>query len=115
MLCRVSDVTSGKISIGGENIKNVNLYDLRSTIGYVPQESFLFSDSIFNNIAFGKQKCTEDEVILAAKKAGIYNNIKQFKNQFKTIIGERGLHFQEVKNKDYLLQEHLSENLKLCY
>ena len=91
LLCRISDVDSGTISIGGENIKNVNLYDLRSTIGYVPQESFLFSDSIYNNIAFGKQKCTEDEVTHAAKKAGIYNNIKQFKNQFKTIIGERGV------------------------
>ena len=91
LLCRISDVNSGTISIGGENIKNVNLYDLRSTIGYVPQESFLFSDSIYNNIAFGKQECTKDEVIHAAKKAGIYNNIKQFKNQFKTIIGERGV------------------------
>ena len=91
LLCRISDVNSGTISIGGQNIKNVNLYDLRSAIGYVPQESFLFSDSIFNNIAFGKQECTEDEVIHAAKKAGIYNNIKEFKNQFKTIIGERGV------------------------
>ena len=91
LLCRISDVNSGTISIGGENIKNVNLYDLRSTIGYVPQESFLFSDSVYNNIAFGKQECTEDEVIHAAKKAGIYNNINQFKNQFKTIIGERGV------------------------
>ena len=91
LLCRISDVNSGTISIGGENIKNLNLYDLRSAIGYVPQESFLFSDSIYNNIAFGKQECTEDEVIHAAKKAGIYNNINQFKNQFKTIIGERGV------------------------
>ena len=92
LLCRISDVNSGTISIGGENIKNVNLYDLRSAIGYVPQESFLFSDSIYNNIAFGKKECMyEDEVIHAAKKAGIYNNIKQFKNQFKTIIGERGV------------------------
>jgi len=91
LLCRISDVDSGTISIGGENIKNVNLYDLRRAIGYVPQESFLFSDSIYNNIAFGKQECTEDEVTHAAKKAGIYNNIKQFKNQFKTIIGERGV------------------------
>jgi len=91
LLCRISDVDSGTISIGGENIKNVNLYDLRRAIGYVPQESFLFSDSIYNNIAFGKQECTEDEVIHAAKKAGIYNNIKQFKKQFKTIIGERGV------------------------
>ena len=91
LLCRVSDVDSGKISIGGENIKNVNLHDLRSAIGYVPQESFLFSDSIYNNIAFGKKECSSDEVIHAAKKAGIYNNIKQFKNEFKTLIGERGV------------------------
>lgn len=91
LLCRISDVNSGTISIGGENIKNVNLYDLRSVIGYVPQDSFLFSDSIYNNIAFGKEECTEVEVINATKKAGIYNNIKQFKNQFKTIIGERGV------------------------
>ena len=91
LLCRISDIDSGTISIGGENINNLNLFDLRSAIGYVPQDSFLFSDSIYNNIAFGKQKCTEDEVIHAAKKAGIYNNIKQFKNQFKTIIGERGI------------------------
>ena len=91
LLCRISDVNSGTISIGGENIKHINLYDLRSAIGYVPQESFLFSDSIYNNIAFGKQECNEDEIIDAAKKAVIYNNIKQFKNQFKTIIGERGV------------------------
>ena len=91
LLCRISDIDSGTISIGGENINNLNLYDLRSAIGYVPQESFLFSDSIYNNIAFGKKECTEDEVIHAAKKAGIYNNINQFKNQFKTIIGERGV------------------------
>lgn len=91
LLCRISDVESGTISIGGENIKNVNLYDLRSAIGYVPQESFLFSDSIYNNIAFGKKECSSDEVTHAAKKAGIYNNIKQFKNEFETLIGERGV------------------------
>ena len=91
LLCRFIDVNSGTISIGGENIKNLNLYDLRSAIGYVPQESFLFSDTIYNNIAFGKQKCNENEVIHAAKKAGIYDNIKQFNNQFNTIIGERGV------------------------
>ena len=91
LVCRISEINSGSISIGGKNIKNLNLYDLRNAIGYVPQESFLFSDSIYNNIAFGKHECTKDEVILAAKKARIYNDIKQFKNQFKTIIGERGV------------------------
>lgn len=91
LLCRMMDVESGSISIGGENIKNINLFDLRSSIGYIPQESFLFSDSIYNNIAFGKQECKNNEVIKAAKDAGIYNNIIQFKDQFETMIGERGV------------------------
>ena len=91
LLCRISDADSGSICIGGKNIKDLNLYDLRRAIGYVPQESFLFSDSIYNNIAFGMQDCNTDAVTSAAKEAGIYNNIKQFKDQFETIIGERGI------------------------
>ena len=91
LLCRINDPSSGIIRIGGENIKDLNLNDLRNTMGYVPQESFLFSDSIYNNIAFGKQDCDKDAVSNAAKKAGIYKNIKQFKKQFETIIGERGI------------------------
>jgi len=91
LLCRINDPDSGTICIGGENIKNLNLNDLRNAMGYVPQESFLFSDSIYNNIAFGDQDCDADAVMNAAKKAGIYSNIKQFKKQFETIIGERGI------------------------
>ena len=91
LLCRISDADSGSICIGGKNIKDLNLYDLRRAIGYVPQESFLFSDSIYNNIAFGMQDCNTDAVTSAAKEAGIYNNIKQFKDKFETIIGERGI------------------------
>ena len=91
LLCRINDPDSGTICIGGENIKDLNLNDLRNAMGYVPQESFLFSDSIYNNIAFGDQDCDADAVMNAAKKAGIYSNIKQFKKQFETIIGERGI------------------------
>ena len=91
LLCRISDPDSGAICIGGKNIKDLNLYDLRNAVGYVPQESFLFSDSIYNNIAFGMQDSNADAVTSAAKDAGIYNNIKQFKDQFETIIGERGI------------------------
>jgi len=91
LLCRINNPDSGTIRIGGENIKNLNLNDLRNAMGYVPQESFLFSDSIYNNIAFGDQDCDADAVMNAAKKAGIYSNIKQFKKQFETIIGERGI------------------------
>ena len=91
LICRINDPNSGGIYIGGKNIKNVNLSCLRNAIGYVPQEAFLFSDTIYNNIAFGKKQCKEQEVIYAAKEADILNNIKNFKKGFQTIIGERGV------------------------
>jgi len=91
LLCRINDPDSGEISIGNTNIKTSNLYDLRRAIGYVPQESFLFSDTIYNNIAFGTQDCQADAVTEAAKAAGIYHNILEFKEQFNTVIGERGI------------------------
>tara|TARA_B110000971_G_C20039070_1_gene516401 strand:- start:5946 stop:7706 length:1761 start_codon:yes stop_codon:yes gene_type:complete len=91
LLCRINDPSSGTITIGKDTIKEVNLTELRSYIGYVPQESFLFSDSIYNNIAFGTKNATEVEVIEAAKAAGIYDNIMKFKAQFNTVVGERGI------------------------
>lgn len=91
LLCRINDPNSGTISIGNENIRTSNLNDLRSSIGYVPQESFLFSDTIHNNIAFGTHACQADDVTDAAKAAGIYDNIRLFKDQFETVIGERGI------------------------
>ena len=91
LLCRIIDPTDGEITIGSDEISKVNLNSLRSAIGYVPQESFLFSDTIYNNIAFGKQNATEEEVISASKSAGIYDNIMQFKDQFTTLVGERGI------------------------
>lgn len=91
IICRIIDPDSGTISIGRQNIKDINLNNLRNSIGYVPQEAFLFSDSIYNNIAFGKVKCTNNEVINAAENALILDNILKFKDQFKTVIGERGI------------------------
>jgi len=91
LLCRINDPISGAIRIGDKNIKTSNLFDLRNAIGYVPQESFLFSDTIYNNIAFGTHACQSDDVTDAAKAAGIYDNIRQFKEQFETVIGERGI------------------------
>jgi len=91
LLCRINDPSSGTITIGKDTIKEVNLTELRSYLGYVPQESFLFSDSIYNNIAFGNKNATEIQVIEAAKAAGIYENIMKFKAQFNTVVGERGI------------------------
>ena len=91
LLCRMNDPTTGTVFVGGTDIRTMNLNNLRSSIGYVPQESFLFSDTIYNNIAFGKVEAKESEVIQAAKLAGVYENIMQFKEQFQTVVGERGV------------------------
>ncbi len=91
LLGRLYDVSSGEIRIDGTPIKKLNLNNLRERIGYVPQDAFLFSDSIKNNIKFGKEKATDDEVYEAAKNAVVHNNIVGFTNQYETILGERGI------------------------
>jgi ATP-binding cassette subfamily B protein len=96
LICRLYDIDSGKISIDGESIKELNLDDLRSAIGYVPQEVFLFSETITNNIAFGLKNSktdnlTFDKVTHAAKDAAIFDSIMEFPNGFETKVGERGL------------------------
>lgn len=91
LLCRINDPNSGTICIGGKDIKELNLFDLRNAMGYVPQESFLFSDTIYNNIAFGSYKSDKKDVYKAADQAGVLENIMGFKNQFNTLIGERGI------------------------
>lgn len=91
LLCRLIDPTSGSIKFGNDKLAALNLQQLRSHIGYVPQESFLFSDTIFNNIAFGHENATELQVLNAAKLALIYDNIMTFKENFNTVVGERGI------------------------
>ena len=91
LLCRLIDPTSGSIKFGNDKLEALNLQQLRSYIGYVPQESFLFSDTIFNNIAFGHKNATELQVLDAAKSALIYDNIMTFKEGFNTVVGERGI------------------------
>ncbi len=91
LISRLYDVTNGEILIDGKNIKNVNLYDLRNSISIVPQDAFLFSDSIKNNIKFGKENATDVEVKNAAKQAVVHDNIVQFNKEYETILGERGI------------------------
>ena len=91
LISRLYDVTNGVVLIDGKNIKDCNLYDVRNQIGFVPQDPFLFSDTIQNNIKFGKENATEDEIIKAAKNAVIHENIIDFKEGYKTILGERGV------------------------
>ena len=91
LISRLYDVTSGEILIDGRNIKNLNLYDLRNSISIVPQDAFLFSDSIKNNIKFGKENASNIEVENAAKKAVVHDNIMQFNKAYETVLGERGI------------------------
>lgn len=91
LLCRMYDVGSGRIVIDQENIKDYNLFSLRNSIGYVPQDVFLFSDTIRNNIAFGALAYTEDKVLQAAKDADLYDNVINFPQGFDTMVGERGI------------------------
>jgi len=91
LVARLYDVTSGEIYIDGVPIKKLNINDLRQSIGAVPQDAFLFSDSIKNNIKFGKENATEEEVVQAAKNAVVDENIAGFSKGYETILGERGI------------------------
>ncbi|NDI99188.1 ABC transporter ATP-binding protein [Flavobacterium sp. LaA7.5] len=91
LISRLYDVEKGSIMVDGKNIKDLNLNDLRNSIGFVPQDAFLFSDSIQNNIKFGNEYATDDEVVTVAKKAVVHNNIISFNKQYETILGERGI------------------------
>lgn len=91
LIGRLYDVEEGMLTIDDIPVDRLNLYDLRNSIGYVPQDAFLFSDSIKNNIRFGKEDASEEEVIQAAKDAVVHNNIVEFSKGYDTILGERGI------------------------
>lgn len=91
LIGRLYDVDNGTILIDDTAIDQINLNSLREATGYVPQDAFLFSDTINNNIKFGKEDATDEEVIAAAKNAQVHKNIKKFNKQYETILGERGI------------------------
>lgn len=90
LLIRLHDVSSGQITIDGHNIKNINSSALRSLMGVVSQESILFNDNVYNNIAFGDSDVNEEKVIEAAKMANAHEFIIALENGYKTIIGDGG-------------------------
>ncbi|MCU0356253.1 MAG: ABC transporter ATP-binding protein/permease [Cyclobacteriaceae bacterium] len=91
LIPRLYDVTEGEIFIDDIPLRQYNLNSLRNQIGYVPQDVFLFSDTITNNIAFGMKTPDENKIIQAAKDADVYNNIVAFPQGFSTRVGERGI------------------------
>jgi ATP-binding cassette, subfamily B, multidrug efflux pump len=91
LVSRLYDIQEGQILIDDIPISHYNLTSLRSQIGYVPQDVFLFSDSIYNNIGFGIQSPDEEKILQAARDADVYNNIMNFPQGFATRVGERGI------------------------
>jgi ATP-binding cassette subfamily B protein len=93
LLMRQYDPASGEIFLDDQPIKDINIHDFRNQTGIVPQEVFLFSDSIRNNVQFGSlnDQVSEDELVNSLKKAHVYHNIMAFPNQLDTLLGERGV------------------------
>jgi ATP-binding cassette subfamily B multidrug efflux pump len=91
LLVRLYDVSDGKILIDDQNIKALNLSNLRSKVGYVPQDVFLFSDTVSGNIKFGNKAASQEEVEQHARHAAVYEDIKGLPMGFKTTVGERGV------------------------
>ena len=91
LISRLYDTKTGSVLLDEVPIKEVNLNAVRSQIGFVPQDPFLFSESIEENIKFGKASATKEEIISAAKNADVHDNIINFPNGYKTILGERGV------------------------
>ncbi len=91
LISRLYDVQSGEVLIDGQKIDSINLNLLRESIGYVPQDSFLFSESIANNIKFGDAKASQEKIEEAAKNAAVHENILNFRKGYQTVLGERGI------------------------
>lgn len=91
LIARLYDPTEGTLFLGGHPLKNFKRNNLRARIGYVPQNAFLFSETIQNNIIFGKSDATLEEVKIAAKNAAVAANIEGFEKGYQTILGERGV------------------------
>lgn len=91
LIGRLYDPTQGRILLDNKDVRDIHLKSLRKAIGYVPQDSFLFSDTIKHNIRFGKKDATQEEVEEAAKQAAVHHNIVGLSQGYDTILGERGI------------------------
>lgn len=91
LLLRMYDTSSGAIELEGRDIRSIDLHSLREQIGYVPQDVFLFSDSVSGNIGFGQENADPELIRTAAIRASVEEEIKGFAQQFDTLIGERGV------------------------
>lgn len=113
LLLRTYEAPAGTIRIGGTDIREAKLDSLRGQIAYVPQDGFLFSSTIGENIAFARREAGQDEIETAAKQARIYDNIVQFPDRFETKLGERGVTLSGGQRQRTSLARGLIKNAPL--
>ncbi len=113
LICRLYDLNQGEIKFGTTNIKDLNLFNLRNSIGYIPQDGYLFSGTIKENIAFASDKINEVKILDAAKKAEILEEINSFNDGFNTIIGERGVKLSGGQRQRIAIARTFYKNPKL--
>lgn len=113
LLCRLIDPTEGEILIDGKNLKSHNLENYRNALGYIPQESYLFSDSIENNIGFAVDQPSHEQVVAFAKIADVHKNMVQFKDEYKTMVGERGVMLSGGQKQRICIARALIKNPKI--
>jgi ATP-binding cassette subfamily B multidrug efflux pump len=113
LIARLYDTKQGAILLDEVPIEKTNLNDVRNQIGFVPQDPFLFSESIGNNIKFGKEDATEEEIIQAAKNAVVHQNIIDFPNGYQTILGERGVTLSGGQKQRVSIARSIIKNPKI--
>jgi len=113
LICRMYDPTKGQVFIDNKPLQWLDVHQVRRQIGYVPQDVFLFSDTIKNNIAFGMNEINETELLKAAKDADLYNTIVNFPDGFKTQLGERGITLSGGQKQRLSIARALAKNPKI--
>lgn len=113
LLLRMYDVTEGSLQVDEKDIRTIALSSLRRQIAYAPQEAYLFSDTIYNNITFGKQEATAEEVHMAAQMADLQKDILHFEKGFETVVGERGVMLSGGQKQRIGLARALIKNSKI--
>jgi ATP-binding cassette subfamily B protein len=113
LLLRLHDPEKKTIFIDGRDILEIPLNTLRDSIGYVPQDNFLFTDNIYNNIDFGHRDKSKEEIMEAAKKACVHENIIEFKEGYDTLVGERGVTLSGGQKQRISIARALIKNPKI--
>ena len=115
LLFRFYDPTRGEIKINNEDLKNINQESLRQKIGVVPQDTVLFNDTIYYNIAYGNPLASREDIINAAKVADIHNFIESIPDQYETLVGERGLKLSGGEKQRVAIARTILKNPSLFF